>query len=84
VPIYEYICSKCETPQEQIRSMDERDEPDDCESCGARGKHLERQVSRCSFRLQPGLGWDGWDKDKTKPGFVTRELTGSKVPTEEG
>lgn len=82
MPIYEYVCSACGKHQEQILKFEERDSPEPCAECGASGDHLSRQVSRSSFRLQPGLGWGGWDKDKHKPGWVTRELTGSKVPTD--
>lgn len=82
MPIYEYQCSACSTSQERICKFAERDAPGPCEACGASEDHLEIQISHSSFRFQPGIGWDGWDKDKSKPGWVTRELSGGKAPTD--
>lgn len=34
MPIYEYLCSKCNTLTEDLRKMDEREIPAVCPDCG--------------------------------------------------
>ncbi|MBX5482173.1 MAG: zinc ribbon domain-containing protein [Myxococcaceae bacterium] len=54
MPIYEYVCSKCEKTQDVLQKVSDP-APTKCESCGAEGT-LSRKVSRTSFVLKGG-GW---------------------------
>lgn len=78
MPIYVYRCDACGAEQEHIHKyQDAPDEP--CSTCGAESGKLVRQMSLGTFRLQPGIGWDGWDKAK-QPGMVTRTIPASRAP----
>ncbi|MEW6719673.1 MAG: FmdB family zinc ribbon protein [Thermodesulfobacteriota bacterium] len=52
MPIYEYMCGKCETVVEKIHGVDEKPVVK-CPKCGARAR---RKISRSSFHLK-GSGW---------------------------
>jgi putative FmdB family regulatory protein len=54
MPIYEYICSKCEKTVDVLQKVSDP-APVKCEGCGAENA-LERKVSRTSFVLKGG-GW---------------------------
>jgi putative FmdB family regulatory protein len=38
--MYEYVCLKCKTRFELLRSLSERDEPAECPECGTKKKHV--------------------------------------------
>ena len=54
MPIYEYICTKCEKTTDVLQKISDP-APAKCEGCGAENS-LERKVSRTSFVLKGG-GW---------------------------
>ena len=43
MPIYEYVCQKCEKVFETLRPMSQSDAPIPCAVCG--GKHTKRKIS---------------------------------------
>ena len=43
MPIYEYVCQKCNKEFEAIRSMSEKDKPLECEKCGS--KKVKRKLA---------------------------------------
>lgn len=53
MPIYEYLCSKCDHAHEALQKLS--DIPlTDCPACGAEA--LKKQISAAGFRLS-GSGW---------------------------
>lgn len=70
MPIYLYVCSSCETKQEHIHKWEEP--PPSCGRCEAKLGKKERQICAPSFRLERGVGWDGWDY--VAPGVIGREV----------
>lgn len=52
MPIYEYLCKKCETVVEKIHGVDEKPAVK-CPKCGGRA---QRKISSSSFHLK-GSGW---------------------------
>ena len=60
MPLYEYLCPKCETKFEELRKCSEREKPAPCPSEGCEGEGKPR-VSKSSFVLKGG-GWyaDGY------------------------
>ncbi len=54
MPIYEYICTRCEKTTDVLQKVSDP-APAKCEACGAENA-LERMVSRTSFVLKGG-GW---------------------------
>jgi putative FmdB family regulatory protein len=49
MPIYEYICPKCQIRFEQLRSLSRAEEDADCPTCKARsGRAISKFVSRAS------------------------------------
>ncbi len=48
MPIYEYICSKCEKTTEALRRMSEADEPIACEHCGSKKTKRAQSVFAAS------------------------------------
>lgn len=54
MPIYEYVCSKCDDTIEVMQKFDDP-APSPCPACGA-GESLSKIVSRSSFQLKGG-GW---------------------------
>lgn len=58
MPIYEYKCPACGCQFDELRKVDQRDEPATCpqETCA---HEAVKQVSRSSFELKGG----GWAKD---------------------
>ena len=36
MPVYEYVCQKCDSRTELLRKMDDADAPAQCEQCGSR------------------------------------------------
>ena len=53
MPVYEYICTKCEHHLEKFQKASEPD-PSECPECGEHG--LQRQISAAAFSLK-GTGW---------------------------
>jgi len=51
VPIYEYKCDGCDKRVEVLQKH-----TDPAPSCDACTEQMDRQVSRCSFKLD-GAGW---------------------------
>lgn len=41
MPIYSYKCQNCEHRQDELRRIDERDEPLACEKCGKDTKRVQ-------------------------------------------
>lgn len=73
MPLYVYKCSECQETQEHLqRSYDEPAPP--CDGCGAQA--LERVPTAPQFRLERGVGWDGWDY--MGPGTIGRTVDASK------
>lgn len=72
MPIYVYKCPECGADQEHIHGLNEPAPP--CEVCGH--EPLKKQVTAAAFRLEPGVGWDGWDY--MGPGTVGRTVDASK------
>ena len=58
MPIYEYKCPACGCQFDELRKVDQRDEPATCpqETCA---HEAVKQVSHTSFELKGG----GWAKD---------------------
>ncbi len=58
MPIYEYKCPACGCQFDELKKVDQRDEPATCpqETCA---HEAVKQVSRSSFELKGG----GWAKD---------------------
>ena len=58
MPIYEYKCPACGCQFDELRKVEQRDEPATCpqETCA---HEAVKQVSRSSFELKGG----GWAKD---------------------
>ena len=54
MPIYEYVCQKCQAQIDVFQKMNDP-APEKCETCGAEGS-MNRVVSRTSFILKGG-GW---------------------------
>ena len=53
MPIYEYVCTKCEHPHEALQKLS--DAPlTDCPACGK--STLKKKISAAGFRLS-GSGW---------------------------
>ena len=48
MPVYEYLCSKCEKKFEKLRSMARMDDPAECPECGTSS---DRVLSPASFRM---------------------------------
>lgn len=62
MPVYEYICDRCEKVTEEMQKFS--DAPlTDCEACGEKGK-LRKLISRSSFALK-GTGWYTTDYKKS-------------------
>jgi putative FmdB family regulatory protein len=57
MPIYEYICHKCDAVEEVLQKIGD-DAPARCPACGALGS-LSKAVSNSAFHLKGG----GWYKD---------------------
>ena len=57
MPIYEYICERCDEKQEIIQKFNE-DVPKTCPKCHAEGT-LKKSVTTSAFHLKGG----GWYKD---------------------
>ena len=53
MPIYEYVCAKCEHSMEAIQKMSD-DALTDCPGCGEAA--LKKKISAAGFRLK-GAGW---------------------------
>ncbi len=53
MPIYEYVCVKCEHSMEAIQKMSD-DPLKDCPECGEDA--LQKKISAAGFRLK-GSGW---------------------------
>jgi len=53
MPIYEYVCVKCEHSMEAIQKMSD-DPLKDCPECGEAA--LQKKISAAGFRLK-GSGW---------------------------
>lgn len=53
MPIYEYVCVKCEHSMEAIQKMSD-DPLKDCPECGEAA--LQKKISAAGFRLK-GAGW---------------------------
>lgn len=51
MPIYEFVCKRCETETEKLLKMS--DPNPKCEKCG---EEMEKKVSQTSFSLK-GSGW---------------------------
>lgn len=49
MPIYDYKCTKCGNRQEEMRSMDDRNEPAKCEKCGG---DANRTLAPISFSMK--------------------------------
>lgn len=64
MPIYEYICTKCENVHEALQKMSD-DPLQDCPACGKPA--LKKKISAAGFRLS-GSGWYETDfkSDKQK------------------
>ena len=75
MPIYEYVCKKCDHELEAIQNMS--DEPlTECPECGALA--LERKISAAAFRLKGG-GWYETDFKKDN----RRNIAGENKPKAE-
>lgn len=75
MPIYEYVCKKCDHELEAIQGMS--DEPlTECPECGALA--LERKISAAAFRLKGG-GWYETDFKKDN----RRNIAGENKPKAE-
>ena len=75
MPIYEYVCKKCDHELEAIQNMS--DEPlTECPECGALA--LERKISAAAFRLKGG-GWYETDFKKDN----RRNIAGENKPNAE-
>lgn len=73
MPLYVYKCSACGETQEHLQAS-WRSPPPPCEKCEA--ETLERLPTSAEFRLERGVGWDGWDY--IGPGTVGRTVPVSK------
>lgn len=74
MPLYEYVCKKCNKPFEIMQKMSESGNAK-CPGCGGRG---EKQISASGFQLK-GSGWykDGYS---SKPATATEtKKTDSKA-----
>lgn len=57
MPVYEYQCPDCGCGFERSLRLANREEPQDCPTCGATA---EKRMSLCGFVLKGG-GWPGRD-----------------------
>ena len=49
MPVYEYLCDRCQQKYELRRPMSERDEAAPCPNCGQAGK---RQISTFGYKYE--------------------------------
>ena len=75
MPIYEYVCKKCDHELEAIQNMSD-DALTKCPECGALA--LERKISAAAFRLKGG-GWYETDFKKDN----RRNIAGENKPKAE-
>lgn len=75
MPIYEYVCTKCEHSLEAIQKMSD-DPLKDCPECGKDA--LQKKISAAGFRLK-GSGWYETDfKSGTKKNVASSSSSSSE------
>ncbi len=74
MPIYEYVCAKCEHSMEAIQKMSD-DALTDCPECGEAA--LKKKISAAGFRLKGG-GWYETDFKSGSKKNVTSSSDSSK------
>jgi putative FmdB family regulatory protein len=63
MPLYRYVCDKCDQGQEEHRKIEDRDRmPSVCPSCGATGLFY-RETEAPAFLLK-GAGWHNQEYNK--------------------
>lgn len=71
MPIYKYLCPKCNRSQEQIHKMDGTPDACDNEDCAQALTLDDKQLTSAGFAFQAGEGWGGWQE--SGPDTVSRE-----------
>ena len=55
MPLYDYICTECDTVQEKSHSYKVKNK-ESCEKCEAPAKKLKKQLSP----IGPHISWSNW------------------------
>lgn len=65
MPMYEFLCLKCDTLYEELCTYDETEKYKGvkCPECGSKKK--TKQVSACSFQFAQPEGTDRWNSEST-------------------
>lgn len=65
MPIYEFVCHDCGAKFTDLRKIDQRDEPAECEQC--KSVNTERIKFHATDHILKGIGWarDGY-RNKVK------------------